>query len=105
MNFFQAGQPRVWFSSKGKMLQLETQSTQRARNLADIYRLLAADEEAEGADRLPALAALSEMVTEMVKAKKFNTFYFSGFAFSCANWSHVLCRKKSYHYSDGKKSW
>jgi hypothetical protein len=49
-------------SSSGKMMQLETPGTRRAKELFDLYQLLDSDEDVEGEDRLPALHAVAEMV-------------------------------------------
>lgn len=59
---FKAGQPRMWFNSAGKMLQWESPGTTRAQELAEIYRMLEIDEEVEGDDRVPGLAALKAKV-------------------------------------------
>lgn len=59
---FKAGQPRVWYNSSGQMLHWESPGTSRARELADIYRILDCDEDLEGQDRIPALVALKNMV-------------------------------------------
>ncbi len=57
-----AGQPKICMSSSGKMMQLETPGTRRAKELFDLYQLLDSDEDVEGEDRLPALHAVAEMV-------------------------------------------
>lgn len=65
---FQAGQPRVWFNASGKMLQLETPGTLRARELGEIYMQLASDADedgAEGEERLPALHSLATLVNNL----------------------------------------
>ena len=64
LNFlhFQAGQPKMWLSSSGQMLQLETPGTRRAKELFDILQLLDNDHDVEGEDRLPALHAVAETV-------------------------------------------
>jgi hypothetical protein len=59
---FKAGQPRIYFSSSGQMLQWETPGTTRAQEFADIYRLLDYDDDVEGTDRVPALTALGILV-------------------------------------------
>ena len=60
--FIKAGQPRIWFSSTGQLLHWESPGTSRARELADVYRLLDCEEDLEGNDRMPALEALKNMV-------------------------------------------
>ena len=52
----------MWMNSSGKMLQLETPGTRRAKELFDIFKLLDNDEDVEGEDRLPALHAVAETV-------------------------------------------
>ena len=60
---FKAGQPRLWFTSSGKMLQIESPGTTRAQELAEIYRILEIEEDVEGDDRVPGLAALKAKVS------------------------------------------
>ena len=62
--FIKAGQPRIWFSSTGQLLHWESPGTSRARELADVYRLLDCEEDLEGNDRMPALEALKNMVCD-----------------------------------------
>ena len=64
--FIKAGQPRIWFSSTGQLLHWESPGTSRARELADVYRLLDCEEDLEGNDRMPALEALKNMVIDFV---------------------------------------
>ena len=64
--FIKAGQPRIWFSSTGQLLHWESPGTSRARELADVYRLLDCEEDLEGNDRMPALEALKNMVIGFV---------------------------------------
>ena len=55
----------MWFNHAGKMLQLETPGTLRARELGEIYMILASDADedgAEGEERLPALHSLATLV-------------------------------------------
>ena len=63
---FKAGQPRIWFTSSGKILHWESQGTSRARELADVYRMLDCEEDLDGNDRMPALEALKNMVRSNV---------------------------------------
>ena len=49
-------------SSSGKLLQMDTPGTRRAKELFDLYQLLDNDDDVEGEDRLPALHAVAEMV-------------------------------------------
>ena len=65
ISFFKAGQPRIWFSSSGKVLHWESPGTSRARELADVYRLLDCEEDLDGNDRIPALEALKNMVSSI----------------------------------------
>jgi hypothetical protein len=65
--FIKAGQPRIWFSSTGQLLHWESPGTSRARELADVYRLLDCEEDLEGNDRMPALEALKNMVIDFCK--------------------------------------
>ncbi len=60
----QAGQPKVWLNSSGQTVELETPGTRRAKELFDIYQLLTNDDDVEGEDRLPALHALAETVSQ-----------------------------------------
>ena len=75
--FFQAGQPRSWFNTYGHLLQLETPDTQRAKDFADVYVQLIADENCldesllagaggwagpEGEERIPTLHAVADLV-------------------------------------------
>ena len=46
------------------MVELETPGTRRAKELFDIYQLLTNDDDVEGEDRLPALHALAETVSQ-----------------------------------------
>lgn len=62
---FKAGQPRTWFSSSGQMLHWESPGTTRARELADVYRILDCEEDLEGSDRLPGLWALKNMLLRL----------------------------------------
>ena len=57
-----AGQPRIWFTSAGKMLQWESPGTTKAHELAEIYKILEIDEDVEGDDRIPGLQALKAKV-------------------------------------------
>ena len=74
----QAGQPRSWFNTYGHLLQLETPNTQRAKDFADVYVQLVADDScldesllagtAEGMgpegleERIPTLHAVADLV-------------------------------------------
>ena len=61
-----AGQPRIWFTSAGKMLQWESPGTTKAHELAEIYKILEIDEDVEGDDRIPGLQALKAKVRKPV---------------------------------------
>ena len=55
------------------MLQLETQGTLRARELGEIYMILASDADedgAEGEERLPALHSLATLVRSVSVLQK-----------------------------------
>ena len=82
----QAGQPRSWFNTYGHLLQLETPDTQRAKDFADVYVQLVADEscldesllagndggtgtEGEERSRIPTLHAVAELVSITVSLK------------------------------------
>lgn len=62
---FKAGQPRLWFSSSGKALHWESPGTTRARELADVYRILDCEDDLDAADRLPGLEALKTMLQKL----------------------------------------
>ena len=67
-HLLKAGQPKVWFNNAGRMLQLETPGTLRARELGEIYMILASDADedgAEGEERLPALHSLAGIVSHL----------------------------------------
>ena len=58
------------------MLQLETPGTLRARELGEIYMILASDADedgAEGEERLPALHSLAGIVSHLKKYKSYIT--------------------------------
>ena len=91
---FKAGQPRMWFTSAGKMLQWESPGTTRAQELAEIYRMLEIDEEVEGDDRVPGLAALKAKVRIINQiCIRFPTYYDSYVNMYSTNQS---CSKLSY---------
>ena len=68
----------MWFNHAGKMLQLETPGTLRARELGEIYMILASDADedgAEGEERLPALHSLATLVIPIPNILYFSSFF------------------------------
>ena len=53
----------MWFNTAGKMLQLETPGTLRARELGEIYMILASDADEDGTEGEERLAALHSLAT------------------------------------------
>ena len=64
-----AGQARSWINTTGRLLQLETPETRRARDFADIYiRLIKEDEDEmdQDGDRVKTLHAVANLVRSIV---------------------------------------
>ncbi len=90
---FKAGQPRVWFASNGKVLHWESPGTTRARDLADVYRILDCEEDLEGSDRLPGLEALKSMASPTEIQSKMSTHFYQCcvWHFSFTGWKVAHC--------------